>query len=94
MIRETKDGVLINLFVQPKSAKNEIIGPHNGALKIKITAPPTDGKANQEIIEVLSDMLDVPKRQIHLVKGDINRNKTVLIQGISAQFAKQCLGIE
>ncbi|MNJ92795.1 hypothetical protein D3C87_104690 [compost metagenome] len=93
MIEETKGGVRLRLFIQPKSSKNEIIGPHNGALKIKITAPPIDGKANECLIEFLSDCLNIPKRDITLLKGDTGRNKTVEIQGLDEVAVRMLLKI-
>ena len=75
VITKTERGLRLPLFIQPKASKNEIIGPHNGALKIKITAPPVDGKANTALIEFLSDVLDIPKRRIEILKGEIQQRK-------------------
>lgn len=83
MFAATKDGVRISLFVQPKASKNEIVGPHNGALKIRITAPPVDGKANECIIEFLAKKIGIPKRQVEILKGETGRTKSVLIIGAS-----------
>ncbi len=88
MIEEIKGGVRLHLFIQPKSSKNQIVGPHNGMLKIKITAPPVDGEANAELIEYLSKFFKVPKRNITLVKGDTGRQKTVDVEGISLSDAQ------
>jgi TIGR00251 family protein len=89
MIESINGGVKLHLFIQPKSSKNEIVGIHDGKLKIKITAPPVDGKANAELVEFLSDILDIPKRQIEITKGDTGRNKTVIITGISQEIIEQ-----
>lgn len=91
MIEPIKGGVRLHLFIQPKSSKNEIVGPHNGELKVKITAPPIDGRANEGLIEFLSDFFDLPKRAIVLVKGDTGRHKTVDILGVDLQQATQRL---
>lgn len=93
MFTKTERGIKLALFVQPKASKNEIIGPHNGALKIKITAPPVDGKANAALIEFLSDVLDVPKRQIEILKGETGRNKSVEISGLSLEEVQKRLGL-
>ncbi len=93
MITKTDRGVKLTVFVQPKSAKNQIIGPHNGALKIKIAAPPVDGKANAELVNYLSELLDIPKRQVDILKGDTGRNKTVEITGLSLESIQEKLGI-
>ncbi|WP_413559716.1 DUF167 domain-containing protein [Bdellovibrio sp. HCB209] len=89
MIEEIKGGVRLHLFIQPKSSKNQIVGPHNGLLKIKIAAPPVDGEANAELIEFLSKLFKVPKRSITLVKGDTGRTKTVDIDGINLENAQK-----
>lgn len=81
------------VFVQPKSSKNQIVGPHNGALKIKISAPPVDGEANAELVRFLSKTLGVPKKQIEILKGETGRNKAVEISGLSLEIIKQKLGI-
>ncbi|HEY8271064.1 MAG TPA: DUF167 domain-containing protein [Pseudobdellovibrionaceae bacterium] len=93
MFTQTERGIKLALFIQPKASKNEIIGPHNGALKIKITAPPVDGKANVALIEFLSDVLDIPKRQIEILKGETGRNKSVEIFGLSQEKIEQRLGL-
>lgn len=91
MIESIKGGVRLHLFIQPKASKNEVIGDHNGELKIKLTAPPVDGKANSELIAFLSDILNIPKRQIHLTKGETGRHKTVEVEGLDVEGAKKIL---
>jgi len=93
MITKTARGIKLTVFVQPKSAKNQIIGLHNGALKIKIAALPVDGKANTELTNYLAQLLDIPKRQIEILKGDTGRNKIVEITGIAIEDVQKKLGI-
>ncbi|HEX7674310.1 MAG TPA: DUF167 domain-containing protein [Bdellovibrio sp.] len=93
MIETVKGGVRLHLFIQPKSSKNEVVGSHNGLLKIKITAPPIDGKANECLIEFLSDVFDIPKRDITIIRGETGRNKTVELSGVTAQVAQEVLGL-
>lgn len=93
MITKTERGVKLNLFIQPKASKNEIIGPHNGALKIKITAPPVDGKANAELVEFLSEILEIPKRRIEILKGETGRNKSVEILDMTESELRHKLGL-
>lgn len=91
MIESIEGGVRLHLFIQPKSSKNEVVGPHNGELKIKITAPPIDGRANEGLIEFLSDHFDIPKRNVILVKGDAGRHKTVDLLGVDLALATKLL---
>ncbi|HEY1080466.1 MAG TPA: DUF167 family protein [Bdellovibrio sp.] len=93
MIESIKGGVRLHLFIQPKSSKNEVVGIHNGEIKIKITAPPIDGRANEDLIEYLSDLFDVPKRDIILAKGETGRHKTVDIAGVDESAARLLLKI-
>ncbi|MEZ0392371.1 MAG: DUF167 domain-containing protein [Pseudobdellovibrionaceae bacterium] len=82
----------ISLYVQPGASKSEIVGIHNELLKIKIKAPPVDGKANQEVIRFFSEILGVPKGQIDLLKGEKSREKRILIRSLSLSKIKEILG--
>jgi len=93
VITKTERGCKLILFIQPKASKNEIIGPHNGALKIKITAPPVDGKANAELVEFLSEVLKIPKRRIEILKGETGRNKSVEILDVTEADLRHKLGL-
>ncbi len=91
MFQQTDEGVLISLYIQPGASKSEIIGEHNGSLKIKIKAPPVDGKANDEVIAFMAKTLGVSKRDISLVKGDKSREKKVLVRGASIEQLQSLL---
>jgi uncharacterized protein (TIGR00251 family) len=85
MIKETPEGVLLKLKVLPRSSRCEIIGPHGDALKIKVAAPPLEGRANDEIIEFLAHTLGIKKSQVVIVAGHASRQKTVAIAGCNRQ---------
>ena len=93
ILEKTNAGVRIRVFVQPKSSKNEIVGIHNEALKIKLTSPPVDGKANAALIEFLAEVFHTAKRNVVLIKGDTSRQKTVEVTGFSVEEAKRILKI-
>jgi len=84
-IRETSKGVLLPVRLVPRAAKNEIQGVHGDALKIRLQAPPVEGKANQALIRFLSDTLNIPRSQISIASGETGRNKAVLITGMSRE---------
>jgi hypothetical protein len=84
-IRETSKGVLLPIRVVPRAAKNEIQGVHGDALKVRLQAPPVEGKANQALIRFLSDTLDIPRSQLSVASGETGRNKAVLIAGITRE---------
>ena len=93
MIEVIKGGVRLHLFIQPKASKNEVIGEHNGELKIKIKSPPVDGKANECVVEFMSQLFSCPKRDISIIRGEISRHKTVEILGIDAETAQKILNL-
>jgi len=72
----------IQVQIQPGSSKDQIIGLHNGRLKIKISAPPVGGKANQDLIEFIAKALGVSKSKIEIVKGRTSKLKTLKISAI------------
>lgn len=70
----------IKIRVLPRSSKNEVIGEMaDGTLKVKLTAPPVDGKANNSLIELLADYFDKPKSKIKIAAGATSKNKTIEI---------------
>lgn len=83
--RESSEGTFLEVYVQPKAAKNEIVGIHEGSLKIRLTAPPVEGAANKGCVEFLAKWLDVSKTCIEITHGHRSRRKTVLIRGVPFQ---------
>jgi len=90
-INNTPEGVRLNIRVQPRSSQNKICGETNGALKIKITAPPVEGEANQAVIRLLAQWLGVPRANVCIAKGDTSKNKIVDIIGIDARWMENKL---
>jgi uncharacterized protein len=91
MLADTDEGVIISLAVLANAPKSEIIGEHNGALKIKIKAPPVDGKANAEIIAFFSGLTGLPKNQIEILRGDKSNKKKILIHGLYSSQIQEVL---
>ncbi len=69
--------------VEPRSSKRCIAGVHGDALKVKLTSPPVEGKANEDLIEFLADVLGVRKSSIKIVQGQSSKQKVVEVDGIS-----------
>ena len=78
--REDGDALILTLYVQPGAARTEIAGTHGEALKIRIKAPPVEGKANDELRRYLAGAFGVPVRQVTLVRGDSSRHKVLRIE--------------
>lgn len=79
-LKETSQGIVLKVFVQPRSAQNMIAGQHGDALKIKLTAPPVDGAANKMCIQYLSKFLKVPKSALEIISGHSSRTKRILLR--------------
>ena len=75
------------VYVQPRAARTQVAGMHDGCVKIRLAAPPVDGAANTELIEFVAGKLDVPKSRVRLVAGDTSRRKTLVVEGIDAAAA-------
>lgn len=78
------DGIRFQVRVQPRSSRNEIVGEQQGALKVKLTAPPLEGEANRALIAFLAEVLGVAKKDISLLKGQSSRTKLVEVRGVTA----------
>lgn len=79
---------LLTIYLQPGAKKSFIVGIHNGNIKIKVNSPPVDGKANEALIQFLSDFLDIPKSSIELISGQKSRIKRLKITGITDDIIK------
>jgi uncharacterized protein (TIGR00251 family) len=92
-VRDTAQGAQFALRVQPRASRNAIAGVIGDAVKLAITAPPVDGKANQAVIEFLSDLFRVAKSSIVIVSGETGRNKLIAVRGLSAEQVRKALGV-
>lgn len=84
-ITEGKGGVVFAVRVVPRASKNEIAGVHGDALKVRLTAPPVEGRANEALIAFLAQRLGVRKSQVEIVAGGTSRRKMVRVSGLSTQ---------
>jgi uncharacterized protein len=82
--QDMPDGCTLRVRIHPGARKNVITGIHDSALKISLTAPPLEGRANEALIVFLSDTLRLPKARISLIAGVTNRSKVLRIEGKSA----------
>ncbi len=81
-LKETDKGVTFELRVMPRSSSSAICGTQDGALKIRITAPPLEGRANEECIRFLSDLLKIRRSSVEIISGGKSRKKAVFIAGV------------
>ncbi len=82
-LRATTSGCTLNVRVHPGARRNAITGTHDGALKISLTTPPTDGRANAALFAYLAEALNIPRAAITLVTGATSRSKTLHLEGLT-----------
>ena len=84
MIADGPDGAVLDIRVIPRAARTEIAGTRDGALLVRLNAPPVDGAANVELLAFLARTLGVPKSQLALISGERARAKRVRVKGVTA----------
>jgi uncharacterized protein (TIGR00251 family) len=84
-LNETTDGLTFAIKVHPRANKNAITGEVGDALKLALTAPPVDGKANEACIKFFANLLKVPRPSITIAAGQSSRNKVIRVNGLTAQ---------
>ena len=75
--------MIFDVRVVPRASKSEIIGEHDGALKVRIASPPVDGAANLELIRVLAKKLGVSRNDIEIISGGTSKNKRIRVTNLS-----------
>lgn len=83
-IRDTLEGVVFAVRVQPRARRNALAGEVGEALKVALTAPPIEGRANEACVEFFAELLRVPRSSVTIVAGLRSRNKMVRIAGVTA----------
>jgi uncharacterized protein len=90
-VREAAQGVTFVVKIQPRARKNAITGTVGEALKLSITAPPVEGRANQAVIEFLADLFAISRSSVTIASGASSRNKVIRIAGLTKQAVEQRL---
>jgi uncharacterized protein (TIGR00251 family) len=88
---DAREGALIRVRVTPRSGREELICDDQGEIRVRLTAPPIKGKANQELVKFLARSLGVGKKDVEVVFGLSSRRKTVWVRGLSAAQAQDRL---
>ena len=90
-ITPTADGVRFTIHVQPRSSRPGVDGVHGTALNVRVGAAPVDGAANEAVIDVLIEALNVSRRAVSIVSGHTSRTKVVEVDGISADTIRELI---
>jgi uncharacterized protein (TIGR00251 family) len=89
---QKEDVITFSVRVVPRASKSEIVGEHDGALKVRIASPPVDGAANEELIRLLAKELGVAKNAVEIVKGPSSKLKQVRVTGVRADPVQRLFG--
>ena len=84
--------LLLTLYVQPRASRNELAGVHDNGLKLRLTTPPVDGKANKAVIAFLAKLLKIPKSALVIRSGLQSRTKKLVLSGLDEQEVRAILG--
>jgi len=90
-LKESPAGVTFAVKIHPRAKKNAITGEAGDALKLALTAPPVDGKANDACIEFFAKLLKVPRSSVTIAAGQTSRNKVIRVAGLSAEEVRNRL---
>jgi len=82
-IKTVKGGIQFAAAIQPRSSKNQVVGLHNNALKIRLTSPPVDGAANRSCIKFLAKHLGISPSRVSIATGLTGKNKIIRIEGMT-----------
>ena len=91
-ITNAEGGAAFAVRVMPRAKKNEISGRHGNAIKVRLTAPPVEGAANEALIDLLAEKLGVRMNQIEILAGHASRDKIVCVVGLTPQEVEERLG--
>jgi uncharacterized protein (TIGR00251 family) len=92
-IRPHPYGCILAVRAVPNAAQSGLVGVAEDSLRIRIKAPPVEGKANRALVEFLAETLSVRRRDVELVRGDTGRHKQILVRGLKPETVRQRLGI-
>lgn len=88
-VTERDGAVRFAVRVQPRASRSGIVGEHGGALKVRLSAPPVDGAANEALVELLAEAFGVPRRAVRVITGLAARGKTVEVDGVGADAVRR-----
>ena len=92
--KPTEISATLTVRIQPRSSKNGVTRMEDGSLKIRLTAPPVDGAANEALIKFLSETLSISKSQVEIVSGHTSREKRLKINGVKEADVTRLLNME
>lgn len=92
-IHQVAGGVRVRIRVVPRASRTEVVGLHGDAVRIRLTAAPVDGAANEALVSFLAERVVVPRSSVRLLSGESSRSKVVLIAGADVERVRDRLGV-
>ena len=90
---DSPEGIVLRIHVQPGAGRSAVVGRHGDALKIRVAAPPVEGRANEASRSLLSEALGVPESEVELISGQSSRAKRFRLNGLDAEEAEKRLRV-
>ncbi|MBI4815730.1 MAG: DUF167 domain-containing protein [Deltaproteobacteria bacterium] len=91
----TRDGaIILEVAVVPRASRSRIVGQHDGRLKIQLDAPPVDGAANEALVELVADRLELKRSHVSIIRGQTSRKKALRVEGIDRVALERALAPE
>jgi uncharacterized protein (TIGR00251 family) len=91
-LSERAGGVEIEVVVVPRASRTQLVGVHDGRLKVQLSAPPVEGEANRALIELFADLLGIKKSAIAILSGQTGKRKRVRVEGVDAARVRALAG--
>ncbi len=88
-VSDREGGVVLVVYALPRASKTELVGLHDGAIKVRVAAPPVEGEANEELVRFFAKWAGVPKSAVELLRGDSSRHKRFFISGVTAAQVRE-----
>ena len=91
MSQQPQPFAILQIRVQPRASRNEVSGYDGQVLRVRVTAPPEDGRANDALVTLLAEALDVPRSLVRILRGHTARNKVVSVESLTPEEAARRL---
>jgi uncharacterized protein (TIGR00251 family) len=91
VFEQRNESVRVRIRVQPRASRTEIVGEHDGALKVRVAAPPVDGAANEELVRFIAKRMGVSQSRVRVTTGETGRSKVIEIDGVDVHSVRMAL---
>ncbi len=82
--KNDREGLVVDIKVEPRSSRSGVVGPYGDGLKVRLTSPPVEGRANEELIGILAKKFRIRKQDVEIISGKKSKNKIVRLRGVTS----------